>query len=44
MKINDDDIDINTKIRICSGDDISIKISQPNILKSSEIIFNGDII
>lgn len=44
MKINDDDVDINTKIRICSGDDISIKISQPNILKSSEIIFNGDII
>jgi hypothetical protein len=41
MKINDEEVDINSRIRICPGDDVVIKIVQPIPTKSSEIIFNG---
>ena len=41
MKINDEEVDTNSRIRICPGDDVVIKIVQPIPTKSSEIIFNG---
>lgn len=44
IKINDEEIDINSDITVDSDDDISIKIIQPVGTESSEIIFNGEII
>lgn len=44
MKLNDDDIDYDTRIKINAGDEISIKITQPVGTKTSEIIFNGQLI
>lgn len=44
IKINDEEIDINSDITVDSDDDISIKITQPVGTESSEIIFNGEII
>lgn len=41
MKINDEDIELNSKIRICPDDRVFIKIIQPVMTKSSEIIFKG---
>ena len=44
IKINDEEIDINSDITVDPDDDISIKITQPVGTESSEIIFNGEII
>lgn len=44
MKVNDEEIDINSNITINADDDVSIKIKQPVNTESSEINFNGEII
>lgn len=44
MKINDEDVDINSNISINADDDVTIKIVQPVGTESSEIIFNGEIL
>lgn len=44
MKVNDEEIDVNSDILINSGDDVSIKIIQPVGTESSEIDFNGEIV
>jgi len=44
MKVNDEEVDINSNITINADDDVSIKIMQPVGIKSSEINFNGEII
>ena len=44
MKVNDEEIDVNSDILINSDDDVSIKITQPVGTESSEIIFNGEIV
>lgn len=44
MKINDEEIDINSNIIVNAGDDISIKITQPVGTETSEINFNGKIL
>lgn len=44
MKVNDEEIDVNSDILINSGDDVSIKITQPVGTESSEIDFNGKIV
>ena len=44
MKINDEEVDINSNIIVNPDDDVSIKITQPVGTKSSEINFNGEIL
>lgn len=44
MKVNGDDVDIESKLKIKAGDEIFIKITQPNSLKLSKIKFNGELI
>lgn len=44
MKINDEEIDINSNIIVNAGDIISIKITQPVGTETSEINFNGKIL
>jgi len=44
MKINDEDVDIYSKLTIKPGDEIFIKFVKPITLKSSEIIFKGVLI
>lgn len=44
MKINDEEVDINSNIIVNPDDDVSIKITQPVGIKSSEINFNGEIL
>ena len=42
MKVNDNEIDINSKIRVKADEDISIKFTQPVGTESSEITFDGN--
>lgn len=44
VKVNDDEIDLNSRFIINSGDEVSIKIYQPNPKKLSVIKFDGEII
>jgi hypothetical protein len=42
MKVNSEDVDIySDKITVCPNDEITIRIVQPNKLKTSEIVFKG---
>lgn len=44
LKINGEDRSIDSKLRIYNGDEIFIKITQPNVTKLSEIVFDGETI
>ncbi len=44
MRIDDDDVDVNSRIKVCPNGKVFIKIIQPVPTKSSEIIFNGTLI
>lgn len=44
LKINGEDRSIDSRLRIYTGDEIFIKITQPNVTKLSEIVFDGETI
>ena len=44
LRVNGDDVDINSKFKVNPGDEISIKITQPNHTKLSQINFDGELI
>lgn len=41
MRINGDDVDIKSRVKLNAGDEVFLKISQPNSLSLSEISFDG---
>ena len=44
MKINDDDVDVYSRLEINPGDNLFIKFVKPVNIKSSEILFKGHLI
>jgi hypothetical protein len=44
IKVNDEEIDVNSNITVNPNDDVFIKITQPVGTESSEIDFDGEII
>ena len=44
IRLNDEDMDIESQFKVIPGDKIVIKFIQPITVKPSEIIFDGELI